>query len=225
VYDTYGTTTSVKALETRLKVLESSSGTVKTLVSITATKTKTSFTTDDELTTNDITVIATYSDESTADVTADAVIDTSNVVMSEAGSYEIAVSYSGKTTTIMITVEEKQAGAETVIYQAATLSGTCDGTKDAKVGDSSTAWTSGKQYRYIFDYEVTAVQDAETTVTIRDVNGSDLGVALSNATVGQTGHIDRTINNGNTRQRQAFLLKNYDKSYSVTLTNVVITEL
>lgn len=225
VYDTYGTTKSLKAMETRIKVLESASGNVKTLVSISATKTKTTYEVNDTLTTDDITVIAIYSDESTADVTADAVIDTSNVVMSAAGSYEIEVSYSGKTTTIMITVEEKQTGAETVIYQVNSITGTCDGTKDLKLGNSSTQWTAGKQYRYVFDYEVTSVQDAETTVSIRDVNGSDLGVALSNATVGQTGHIDKTINNGNTRQRQAFLLKSYDKSYSVTITNVTVTEL
>lgn len=225
VYDTYGTTTSVKALETRLKVLESSSGTVKTLVSINATKTKTSYEVNDTLTTDDITVIATYSDESTADVTSDAVIDASNVVMSAEGNYEITISYSGKTTTIIITVEKVQTGTGTVIYQVAMLSGTCDGTKDLKLGNSSTQWTGGKQYSYVFDYEVTSVQDAETTVSIRDVNGSDLGVTLSNATVGQTGHIDKTINNGNTRKRQAFLLKSYDKSYSVTITNVTVTEL
>ena len=225
VYDTYGTTTSVKAMETRLKVLESASGNVKTLVSINATKTKTSYEVNDTLTTDDITVIATYSDESTADVTSDAVIDASNVVMSSAGSYEIAVSYSGKTTSITITVEEAGTETETVIYQVNSITGTCDGTKDLKLGNSSTQWTAGKQYRYVFDYEVTSVQDAETTVSIRDVNGSDLGVALSNATVGQTGHIDKTINNGNTRKRQAFLLKSYDKSYSVTITNVTVTEL
>ena len=224
VYDTYGTTTSVKAMEARLKVLESASGNVKTLVSINATKTKTSYEVNDTLTTDDITVIATYSDESTADVTSDAVIDASNVVMSVKGNYEITISYSGKITIIIITVEEAQTGTETVIYQVATLSGTCDGTNDVKLGDSSTQWTGGKQYRYVFDYEVTDVQDVETTVSIRDVNSGDLGILLSSATVGQSGHVDKTISNNNTRQRQAFLLKNYDKTYSVKLTNVIITE-
>lgn len=232
VYDTYGTTTSVKALENRLKALESASGNVKTLVSISATKTKTTYNVNDTLGTDDITVIATYSDESTADVTFDAAIDISNVVMSAAGSYEITVSYSGKTTTITITVEESQTGTETVIYQVDSIEGTCDGTKDAKVGDSSTSWTEGKQYRYVFDYEITEVQDAETTVELRDVNstsfefeGSMGGLRFDNATVGESGHLECIIYNNNTRQRQAFTLRSYDKTYTVTFRNVVITEL
>ena len=224
VYDTYGTTISVKALETRLKVLESASGNVKTLVSITATKTKTSYTTDDEVTTDDITVIATYSDESTADVTSDAVIDTSNVIMNTVGNYDINISYGEKITSITIIVEEAQTGTETVIYQVDSIEGKCDGTKDAKVGDASTQWIKDKQYRYIFDYEVTAVQDEETTIDIRDVDGRDLGVILNNAYVGQSMHVDRVLTSLNTRQRQAFLLKSYDKTYSVKLTNVIITE-
>ncbi len=233
VYDTYGTTASVKALENRLKALESNSGTVtKVLESISATKTKTTYATNDVLGTDDIAVIATYSDGSTEDVTADATIDTSGVTMSESGSYTIDVSYGGKNAFITIVVEASEPSEPsggTVIYEVASIVGSCDGTKDAKVGSSDTSWTAGKQYRYVFDYEVTAVQDAETTVDIRDVNSTVFGTnadsILENATVGQTGHFDFTISNSNTRQRQAFLLKNHDKTYTVKFTNVVITEL
>lgn len=226
VYDTYGTTKSVKAMENRIKALEQGGGSTKVLTSISASKTKTLYNVGDTLNTDDITVIAHYSDESTENVTSDAIISTSGVVMSASGNYDIFIEYNGQSTTIAITVSNVEpTPSGTVIYEIASISGTCDGTKDLKLGNSSTQWTAGKQYRYVFDYEVTSVQDAETTVSIRDVNGSDLGVALSNATVGQTGHIDKTINNGSTRQRQAFLLKNYDKSYSVTITNVTVTEL
>lgn len=226
VYDTYGTTKSVKAMENRIKALEQGGGSTKVLTSISASKTKTLYNVGDTLNTDDITVIAHYSDESTENVTSDAIISTSGVVMSASGNYDIFIEYNGQSTTIAITVSNVEpTPSGTVIYEIASISGTCDGTKDLKLGNSSTQWTAGKQYRYVFDYEVTSVQDAETTVSIRDVNGSDLGVALSNATVGQTGHIDKTINNGNTRKRQAFLLKSYDKSYSVTITNVTVTEL
>lgn len=226
VYDTYGTTKSVKAMENRIKALEQGGGSTKVLTSISASKTKTLYNVGDTLNTDDITVIAHYSDESTENVTSDAIISTSGVVMSASGNYDIFIEYNGQSTTIAITVSNVEpTPSGTVIYEIASIIGTCDGTKDLKLGNSSTQWTAGKQYRYVFDYEVTSVQDAETTVSIRDVNGSDLGVALSNATVGQTGHIDKTINNRNTRQRQAFLLKSYDKSYSVTITNVTVTEL
>lgn len=233
VYDTYGTTMSVKALENRLKALESNSDTItKILESIDATKSKTTYTENDVLETDDITVIATYSDGSTTNVTADANIDTSRVVMNQSGSYTIDISYGDKKAYITIVVEvsaPSEPSTGTVIYEVASLNGTCNGTKDEKVGDSSTAWTSGKQYRYIFDYEVTAVQDEETTVDIRGVNSDVFGenndCIIENATVGQSGHIDFVISNSITRNRQAFLLKNHDKTYSVKLTNVVITEL
>lgn len=233
VYDTYGTTMSVKALENRLKALESNSDTItKILESIDATKSKTTYTENDVLETDDITVIATYSDGSTTNVTADANIDTSRVVMSQSGSYTIDISYGDKKAYITIVVEvsaPSEPSTGTVIYEVASLNGTSNGTKDEKVGDSSTAWTSGKQYRYIFDYEVTAVQDEETTVDIRGVNSDVLGAKndciIENATVGQSGHIDFVISNSITRNRQAFLLKAHDKTYSVKLTNVVITEL
>lgn len=84
------------------------SAAAKVLQSISATKTQTSYTVGDTLTTNDIAVTAHYSDSTTADVTASATINTSSVDMNTAGTYSIGVSYTEdgitETTSISITV-------------------------------------------------------------------------------------------------------------------------
>lgn len=94
---------------------------VKTLGSISASKTTTAYTENETLSTADITVTATYSDTTTADVTASAVFDTSNVDMTTAGAYTIGVSYTEdgvtKTTTVGITVSS-DTGGYTVIFDA-----------------------------------------------------------------------------------------------------------
>lgn len=90
-------------------IVESGS-TAKTLDSISATKTKTSFAVGDTVNTDDIMVTASYTDGSTADVTSSATIDTSNANMTTAGEYNIAISYTEngvtKTTQIQISVAE-----------------------------------------------------------------------------------------------------------------------
>ena len=82
----------------------------KSLSSIAATKTTTSFTVGDEVTTNDITVTASYTDGSSADVTASAEIDASNINNTTAGEYNIAISYTEnevtKSTAIQINIVE-----------------------------------------------------------------------------------------------------------------------
>lgn len=91
--------------------------TEKTLESISATKTNTSYNVGSEVNTDDITVTATYSDGSTSDVTSNSTIDTSNINNTTAGEYNIAVSYTEnevtKTTAIQITIV--QGGATTVV--------------------------------------------------------------------------------------------------------------
>jgi lysophospholipase L1-like esterase len=87
-------------------------GTVtKSLDSITATKTKTTFEVGDAVNTDDIVVMAHYTDGSEANVTSSASIDTSNANMNTAGEYNIAISYTEgsitKTTQIQITVNAK----------------------------------------------------------------------------------------------------------------------
>ncbi len=77
------------------------------LTSISATKTQTVFDEGDTLTTNDITCVANFSDESSNEVN-DYVIDTSQINMSAEGTYPLGISYTyngiTKTTTISITV-------------------------------------------------------------------------------------------------------------------------
>ena len=82
---------------------------VKTLTSITATKSDVIYNVDDTLATNDIVVTAHYSDNTSANVTSSATINTSNVDMSAVGNYNILISYTyegvTKNTTIAISVE------------------------------------------------------------------------------------------------------------------------
>lgn len=73
------------------------------VVSISATKTKTSYTAGDTLNTNDITVTATYSDGSTKTVT-DYDVNSSAVTMGTAGTYNLVVSFGGASANISITV-------------------------------------------------------------------------------------------------------------------------
>lgn len=179
------------------------------------------------MTTDDITVTATYSDD-TSEVISDATIDASSVKMNVSGDYSIVVEYRGQSASIAITVEDAPTPAGTVIYEIDSIRGDCKGT-DLGLGAGTTSWTSGKQYRYEMDYEVLVVADDTTTVSIRDCNASafnDKEGILVNAVVGMTGHIDSIQNNSNTRKRAPILLKATDgKSYSVNLTNVKITEL
>lgn len=94
----------------------------KTLASISATKTTTAYTVNDTLSTSDIAVTATYSDNTTADVTASALYDTSNVDMTAAGSYTIGVSYTEdgvtQTTTVSVTVSSAPSVNPTVFLDA-----------------------------------------------------------------------------------------------------------
>lgn len=103
----------------------------KTLTKITASKTVTEFTANTELSVNDVTVTAHYSDGITSDVTAQSVINTSNVDMSTEGTYSLGIQYSEdgvtKDTTIQITV----------------------------VAEPSTE----KAYKWIIGYSVTAVNE------------------------------------------------------------------
>lgn len=84
---------------------------VVTLESISATKTKQTYFVDETLSTDDITVMAHYSNETSADVTNNSEYDTSDVDMSVAGTYTITVSYIeggvNKITYIIITVSNQ----------------------------------------------------------------------------------------------------------------------
>ena len=86
----------------------------KTLVSISATKTKTSYYTDETLSTADITVTATWSDNTTSTVpNSDVVFDTQYVDISTAGTYTIGIAYTygedTETTSVQVTSVERPA--------------------------------------------------------------------------------------------------------------------
>lgn len=97
----------------------------KTVISISATKTTTNYYTDETLSTADITVTATYSDETTADVSADSVFDTQYVDLSTAGTYSIGVSYTyeGDTVTTSVQVTSQERPATYTVALDATFSG------------------------------------------------------------------------------------------------------
>lgn len=110
VYDKYGSTKAEKASETRIKALENVVY-AKTLTSISASKTATTYYVGSNLDTSDITVEAHFDNDTSADVSGseDLTIDTQNVDMSTAGTYNIGISYTyegvTKSTSIAIAVE------------------------------------------------------------------------------------------------------------------------
>lgn len=109
----------------------------KTLESIAVSDAKTEYTVGDEFVKP--TVTATYSDDSTEDVTASAEFTGYN--MSAADTYTVTVSYSGKTTTYSITVSAAQGGGEE--QSSITVSKT--------IADIATAngWVNSTQYKTI----------------------------------------------------------------------------
>ena len=132
----------------------------KTVVSISATKTKTSYYTDETLSTSDITVTATYSDSSTADVSSSAVFDTSNVDISTTGTYTIGISYtygedtvntnlqvSSTTRPSVKTLASISASKTTTAYAVNETLSTADITVTATYSDTTTAdVTASAQY-------------------------------------------------------------------------------
>ena len=110
IYDKYGTTKAEKASEARIKALEDVVY-AKALTSISASKTATTYYEGATLDTSDISVEAHFDNGTSADVSGseDLTIDTQNVDMSTAGTYNIGISYEyegvTKSTSIAITVE------------------------------------------------------------------------------------------------------------------------
>ena len=129
------------------------SNVTKSLSSITATKTITNYTVGDEVTNDDITVTANYTDGSTADVTENAVIDTSNINNTTAGEYNIAISYTEnditKTTAIQINI--LNSGGTTVIAEGVA--------KDVN-NQEIVSWTLDSQGVITFDSTVSNVSMA-----------------------------------------------------------------
>lgn len=131
-------------LSTDVEITITGESVTKSLSSITATKTTTSYTVGSDVSTEDITVTANYTDGSTADVTANAEFDTSNINNSVAGEYNIAITYTEgdatKTTAIQITIVEN--GATTVI---------ANGKANDEENKESVVWTLDSEGVMTFD--------------------------------------------------------------------------
>lgn len=191
------------------------------LASISASKTVTQYVEGALLDISDITVIASYTNSSTADVSNKASYDTSNVDMAHAGLYTIPISYTEggitKTASVNITVVEDQG---TVIYSKSSLTLSVTNA-DIKTGTKINV-TSGKKYVYDFDVEV-------TSGGYIDVRAEALGHQFSPALLGEkstgwTTHITNTITSTLTRQREPFGAKYVSSAYTVKLTNITIRE-
>ena len=89
----------------------------KSLDSISATKTVTTYTVGSEISTEDITVTANYTDGSTEDVTSNATFDTSNINSTVTGEYNIAVTYTENdiTKTVAIQIDIVESGSTTIV--------------------------------------------------------------------------------------------------------------
>lgn len=118
--------------------------TEKTLDSISADKTTTSYTVGSTVSTSDITVTASYTDGTTADVTKSSTFDTSNINNSSAGEYNIAVSYTenGITKTTSIQISIVQSGATTVV---------ASGTARDKNNSETVTWSLDSNGTITFD--------------------------------------------------------------------------
>lgn len=118
---------------TSVQVTSSVRPQTKTLASLTASKVTTAYTVNESLSTLDITGVATYSDNTTANIAnGDLEFDTSQVDMTTAGAYPIVVTYTEDgviaTATVGITVSS-DTGGYTVVFDAE-----YDGTISAKGG-------------------------------------------------------------------------------------------
>ena len=191
------------------------------LDSISALKTTTSYVQNASLVTSDISVTATYTNSATADVTSNAVIDTTNVNMAVVGTYTIGVSYSEggitKTTSITITVTEDQG---TVIYTKSSLTQAVS-SSDVRFGAKIDV-TSGKKYTYDFDIEVTAGGFIDIRPEATGQQFTDM--LRGEKATGWTAHITQTVTSSLTRQREAFSAKYVSSAYTVKLTNITIRE-
>lgn len=131
---------------TSVQVTSTARPQTKTLASIVATKGQTAYTVNDVLSTDDITAVATYSDNSTANIQNSALsFDTSDVDMANAGAYTIVVSYTEDGVTVSNSVGvtvSSSSGGYTVIFDAE-WDGTIASKGGAVSGENITTMLSG----------------------------------------------------------------------------------
>ena len=232
-YDTYGSTQEVVSMLNRLEALENGTSEPpieeKTLSSISATKTTTSYNVGDILNVNDINIIARYSDGTSEDVTTNAIVDSSSVNMSNAGTYNINVTYSEwnitKTTTINIVVINDMTGdtSDYLIYNGS-FSG--EALIHGDTFGSMIEVTSGTTYLIEADYEFTnTAAYASHTITLGAAGWSTGGTTFDSVDGTTSGHLSMEMtasSNGNV-QLFRITLKNTTVS-AYKFTNVYVNE-
>ena len=223
-YDTYGSTEQEVNILNRLKALESGGSEtpiLKTLLSISATKTKTSYNVGETLNTDDIIVTARYSDGTSENVTDNVTVNTSAVDMSVANTYEITVSYGDKSTVISIIV----SGTSTeYIINNGSFSG--EALSNGESFGTMIEVVSGKTYSIEADYEFTnTAMYASHTITLSSGNwGGDTEV-IESVDGKTTGHISKTWTSTSDGSKNLFkiALKNTTVS-AYSFTNLYVKE-
>lgn len=198
-YDTYGSTEQEVNILNRLAELESGGSPIpeeKTLLSISATKTKTSYNVGETLNTDDIIVTARYSDGTSENVTDNVTVNTSAVDMSVANTYEITVSYGDKSTVISIIVSgtsTDEGGSSSTEYIINNGSFSGESLSNGESFGTMIEVVSGKTYSIEADYEFTnTAMYASHTITLSSGNwGGDTEV-IESVDGKTTGHISKT---------------------------------
>lgn len=175
-YDNYGSTESEVSILNRLKALENNNTIEipeeKTLLSIFANKTKTTYNTGEVVDTDDITVIARYSNGTSENITEESIINTSLIDTSTAGTYEITISYNDKITKISITISddsfngggEEDSSVEYIINNASFNGGELSG---GDIFGPEISVVAGESYSIEADYDfTTTVQYSNHNITL-----------------------------------------------------------
>ena len=184
----------------------------KTLVSISAVKEKTSYYTDESLSTSDITVTATWSDDTTSVVdNSDVVFDTQYVDISTAGTYTIGISYTygedTETTSVQVTSVERPSvktlssiTASKVItsYAVNDSLSTADITAVATYSDTTTANIANGDLSFNTS-NVDMTQAGAYTIGVSYTEGgvtatTTVGITVSSGSVSPTIILDATFN-------------------------------
>ena len=231
-YDTYGSTEQEVNILNRLKALESGGSEtpiIKTLLSISATKTKTSYNVGETLNTDDIIVTARYSDGTSENVTDNVTVNTSAVDMSVANTYEITVSYGDKSTVISITVSgtsTDEGGSSSTEYIINNGSFSGESLSNGESFGTMIEVVSGKTYSIEADYEFTnTAMYASHTITLSSGNwGGDTEV-IESVDGKTTGHISKTWTSTSDGSKNLFkiALKNTTVS-AYSFTNLYVKE-
>ena len=231
-YDTYGSTKQEVNILNRLKALESGGSQIpeeKTLLSILATKTKTSYTVGETLNIDDIIVTARYSDGTYENVADNVTVNTSAVNMNIANTYEIVVSYGDKSTVISIVVsgsstDEGGSSSTEYIINNGSFSG---GSLSHNEGfGTMIEVVKGKTYTIEADYEFTnTAMYATHTITLTSGDWGGDAELIESVDGKTTGHINKTWTSSTDGSKNLFKigLKNTTIS-AYSFTNLYVKE-